>query len=173
MARSELNLGYYIAISIDYHQRRISFFDWWHKIIIFLGIVFGSGAAAAILAEEYRIFAAAAALVIVVLNALELVFGISAKARLHSELRRRWIDLETELGNDPESEEHRKLIQSKRNAIETDEPPVKKMVMQLSANAYHHARGNNDQKVHVPYWIELFAHYINREFSSPSPSHGS
>ncbi len=162
-------LRYYISISIDYHQRRVAFFDWWHKITLFTGIVLGSGAAVAFIGEfGYTLSAVIAALLIAVCNALDLVYGVSTKARQHADLRRRFVDLETALEKNPDCEEHLRHIQAVRNDIEADEPPTKKMVVQLAANAYYYANGFTDSEVPIPFWKRKLAHIVDYELPRPT-----
>lgn len=162
-------LRYYISISIEYHQRRIAFFDWWHKYTLFIGIMLGSGAAVIFIGEfGYTLWAVIAALMITVFNALELVYGVSAKARQHADLRRRFVELETALEKNPDCEEHWRQIQADRNEIEADEPPAKKMVVQLAANAYFYAEGISDREVSIPYWKKKLAHIVDYELPRPT-----
>ena len=162
-------LRYYISISIDYHHRRVAFFDWWHKFTLFIGILLGSGAAVVFIGEfGYTLAAVIAALLITLFNALELVYGVSTKASLHSDLRRRFVDLETALEENPACEEHLRHIQAVRNDIEADEPPTKKVVVQLSANAYCYAKGFTDKEVSIPYWKKKLAHIVDYELPRPT-----
>ena len=66
-----------------------------------------------------------AALVVGILSGIDLVFGVNAKAREHSDLRRRFIELEKEIVGviEPTANDIR-LWQQKRLTIEADEPAV-------------------------------------------------
>ena len=86
-------LKFSIDRSIRYHARRRSFFDLFHKISMFLIIVFGSTAFAAYFKEAAGFLGLVAALI----AALDLVVGFSMKARDHALLYMRFMDIFAEM----------------------------------------------------------------------------
>ena len=130
--------------------------------------ILGSGTAVLLLGNKTEA-ALVAALIITVLNAFALVFGFSDKARLHADLRRRFIDLETLANQGEDTQEKLEEIQAIRNQIEADEPPTKRIVAQLCAIAIYRSRGDEDMaaRYKIPFLKQVFGHYYNFELPAP------
>lgn len=149
--------------SIRYHNRRRRFFDGLNRWKTGLSLVFGSAAMVTILAQvDTRIPLLASALVAVV-STIDLVIGTTAMARLHTEIARRFIDLERELTllKNPTDDDLRACT-AKRLAIEADEPPVLRVLDILCHNELLLAMGyDRTELYHVPWYKRSLAHLIN------------
>jgi hypothetical protein len=149
--------------SVRYHNRRYRFFyslNHWKMGLIPL---FGWAAMLTLLAKsDPRISLVASALVVVV-STLDLVIGTNTMARLHADLARRFIELESELTllKEPTDEELG-IFTDRRLAIETDEPPIKRILDILGCNELMLGLGySRDELYYVPGYKRMLAHIIN------------
>ena len=94
---------------------------------------------------------------------LDLVIGTNTMARLHADLARRFIELERELTllKEPTDEELG-IFTDRRLAIETDEPPIKRILDILGHNELMLGLGySRDELYYVPGYKRMLAHIIN------------
>lgn len=121
----KFKLDFYIRRNTRYHMRRSSFFTFWSRATAFIGVVFGSAAAASLLTDALPQVTAALALFIVAASAIDLVAGTGPRAWLHNDLRRKYIELDAELAECSQpSDELIRTIRARIKRIEADEPPV-------------------------------------------------
>lgn len=138
--------------SVRYHDRRHGFFEHFHAIVIFFAVVGGSATFAAFgtaigesMPIELRLLPAA---LVTVLSAADLVVGSMRKAWLHADLKRRFIEIERDLlraGADlPDSVLVE--LETRRLDIETDEPPVLKVLDTICYNELLRAEGYSQER---------------------------
>lgn len=107
-----------------YHARRRAFLDGWHKLIMAAIIIGGSAAFTGLLGSSSDA-PRWAALALTVLATLDLVIGLSHRARDHEMLYRRFSALATGVATTPEpTAENVRRWTADRLRIEADEPPV-------------------------------------------------
>ena len=125
LANEVFRMDFYIRRNTRYHMRRAAFFAFLSRSTAFVGVVFGSAAAATLLTESAPWITGVLALFVAVFSALDLVIGTSARAWLHNDLRRRYIEIDaalTEIGSPNIG--HLNALWGRIKRIEADEPPV-------------------------------------------------
>ncbi|MFL1549728.1 hypothetical protein ACI77I_11580 [Pseudomonas sp. D47] len=125
--RVELHeLNFYVQRNIRYHMRRGAFFLRWGRFTAFIGIIFGSAAVTSLLAGASPYVTGAAALMVTAASAIDLVVGTGQRAWLHNDLRKRYLDIESEMFLDEPSSQAGKIraYKSRIRRIEADEPPT-------------------------------------------------
>jgi hypothetical protein len=149
--------------SIRYHNRRRRFFDGLNHWKTGLSLVFGSTAMVTILAKVDTAIPLLASALVTVVSTIDLVIGTTAMARLHTELARRFIELERELTLLEEyTDDALGMSTAKRLTIEADEPPIMRVLDILCHNELILARGyDRNELFYVPWYKRLFAHLIN------------
>ena len=131
MAITQNELRFDIDVSIRYHNRRRAFFNNWHKVTTFIGILGGSVGAVAFATAvgkwwNYGLeLGLGFALLVAIVNALDLTIGFSERARMHDALYKKFVvhDAKIEAAGET-SEEQIRQLQSERLLIEHDEPPI-------------------------------------------------
>lgn len=149
--------------SIRYHNRRRRFFDNLNRWKTWLSLVFGSAAMATLLANIGPTIPLIASILVAVVSASDLVIGSTARARLHTDLARRFIDLERKmvLCKDPTDEDVR-TWQAERLTIEADEPPIMRVLDILCHNELILAMGyERTELFYVPWYKRLLAPFVN------------
>lgn len=136
------NLLFGVRRSIRYHARRRMFFDRYRQFTSAIGVIFGSATIFTLLNDMDPLYPAIAAAVVTVFFAIDLVVGTAAKARLHDDLGRRFIELERRMelavGRDEQS---LAKFTAARLEIEADEPPVHRVLDLMCHNELLHAMG--------------------------------
>lgn len=159
MADPVQHVLYDVERSARYHARRQAFLDGCHKWIMFAIIVAGTFTFASF-GEEAGGAEAAVALVAPVLGALDLVFGLSHKARDHGWLYRSFMDLVADL-QDPErlteTEAHDLRVRFVRLCGE--EPPIFHVVNAACQNEVIDSHGlKATGKIKIPLAYRLVMH---------------
>lgn len=98
------------------------------------------------------------------LSAADLVLGSSRKAWLHSDLARKFFDLEREIEKSRGDVTEALIVEMKdrRLAIEADEPPILRVLDTLCHNELMRAMGYpRDQQIPVGFWQRLFASFFD------------
>ena len=173
------NLLFGVRRSVRYHLRRRAFYERLHANVLFLSIIFGSATIAAFGAELGKDLPLWAKLIpaalISVFAAADLVVGSSKKAWLHADLARRHFDLEREIEKSREEVTEEFVIEmtDRRLAIESDEPPVLRVLDTLCHNELMRAMGYpRDQQIHVGFWQRRFASFFDlqeHKLACPQP----
>lgn len=129
--------------SVRYHMRREAFFEAWHRIITSAcSVIFGSAVIGSLLTDIDNQLALYAAGVVTILAALDLVIGTAQMARLHNDLRRRFLDLEKRLCGAGELDAPQlDALTRERLDIEADEPPVLRALDTICHNDLLRASG--------------------------------
>lgn len=157
------NLLWAVQKSARYHARRQGFFDRWRMVTTGSSVLFGSVAAANVVSQGGAAFTLAAALVITVLSTVDLVAGTTTTARLHSDLRRRFLEIEGQIRcapNPSQPDVDRWTLERLR--IEAEEPPVYVGLDLLCENEMARAHGHPPRVTLKP-WPRLTAHWFRWE----------
>ncbi|WP_337245214.1 hypothetical protein [Luteimonas sp. gir] len=157
------NLLWAVERSARYHARRQNFFDRWHKVTAAAGVIFGSTAAVNLLSHGDKALTLTAALVITVLSTVDLVVGTAAMARMHSDLKRRYLLLEGDIScADTPGKEDITRWRQERLRIEADEPPVYVALDLLCENEMARAKGR-PQRAALGFWDIVTSHWLRHE----------
>lgn len=145
--------------SVRYHARRQAFYDFWSTLTNAVTIIGGAGTVWAVLdntflGKDWRVYLPA---VITVVATLNLVWGTIRSARLHSDLARRFSELEREMLKARPTAESLADFQAKRLVIEAEEPPVKFALDVLCHNELARAMGREDEYREVTWLQRAFA----------------
>ena len=154
--------------SVRYHDRRQGYYEAIRNLADFIVIVFGSATlavfGASIGAEWPLTVKLLPAVLATVLTGIALVYGVGAKSALHASLKRRFIELQLDLEDDPVRLDEGVIAEAtrKRLRIEADEPPVLRVLDTLCHNDLLRAMGY-DQDLYVPvgFWQRLFAPFFD------------
>lgn len=161
------NLRWGVERSARYHARRQSFFDRWHKVTAAAGVIFGSAAAVNLLGHGPQGLSIAAALAVTALSAIDLVVGTAPMARLHHDLKRRFLTLEGDLScTAAPAEQDVFRWKRERLAIEADEPPVYVALDLLCENEMSRAKGT-PLRAKLSWWVIATSHLLRHENVSP------
>ena len=151
--------------SVRYHMRRESFFEAWHRTTSALSVIFGSAVIASLLTDISSMLAVFAAGLVTIFSAIDLVVGTSHKARIHNDLRRRFLELEKTLHNlDDSDTDAISAATQTRLDIEADEPPPLRALDSICHNDQLRAQGyKQDSGEYVPLSRSqrFTAHFIN------------
>lgn len=157
------DLLFHVRRSVRYHDKRRGFLEGFQKTKNLAAIVVGSAAMVTVLNSVSGAFLLGSALVVGILSAIDLVFGVNAKAREHSDLRKRFIELEKEIVGviEPPVSQIREW-QQKRLTIEADEPSVLRVLDAICHNEQLYADGyDHEYYLEIRGYQRLFAHVIN------------
>ncbi len=158
---------------IRYHRKREHFFDMWGKWTSGLNIIFGSTAAASVvsasgfLTPHYegsaKLVGAIAGVIVAIISTVDVIVGSSTTARDHSDLARRFIDLERDMTMvSVESEAALREFIAKRLTIEADEPDVMRMLDVMCHNDVARAEGQpNEHMFKIGWFKRRFAQVVN------------
>lgn len=173
-------LRFDIDVVVRYHDRRRAFFDTFRRLIAGLTVFGGSAAAVAFwgylessVPLDPRI-GLVGALLVAALNAYDLVTGISAKARQHDSLYRRYVELDEQIVRADENKGQLRQWEAELLRIERDEPPMFRAVYTMCQNeAVKVWRLENSSK-HKVNWVQsLFAHFLRMPRAEfPAIKHG-
>lgn len=107
---------------------------------------------------------------ITALNTITLVFGFSNKARLHSDLARKYLELEsTVVKNIMPTEQFLADIDSNIRLIEAQEPPPLGTLTTICQNEIARQEGHEDHIVPIPFYQHWLAQFFDFQAPKPSP----
>lgn len=154
------DLLFQVRISRRYHNKRRGFLEAVNRSASALAIIVGSAAATAIFAGVFSPILVMLAFISAVLSSLDLAFGVGAKAALHSELWRRFTNLEQQMlgGN------YNAIIafRQERLSIESDEPAELRVLTNLCYNEQCVSEGMEQRdQVHIKWYQRLFANVFD------------
>ena len=156
--------------SARYHMRREAFFDSWHKFSSALSVIFGSAAVGALLSDLVaNRWALIAAAIVSVFSAIDLIVGSATKARLHNDLRRRWLALECKLISADNTPATIAALRKEYLMIEADEPPVLRALDTICHCDLLQAEGYSADECRYPtlrFYQRWTAHFINWQVST-------
>lgn len=170
-------ISFYVQRNIRYHMRRAAFFTRWSRVTSFVGVFLGSAAAVTFLADLGtlpKIIPSALAAVVAILSAVELVVGVSQLAWLHTDLRRRYLDIDERLQADPQmSPEHIRELKSAIRRIEAEEPPTMAALELMARNdvicALYDQQELPKYYIPLPWWERWTANWVNWDTSLAQP----
>ena len=142
-----------------YHTARVRFFTKWERILAFLSVISGTSVVVTILSEGPAWISISFATAIAVLQAIDLVVGIGSRARLHSDLSRRFLVLERDY---IEHDLGSARLTARRLEIEADEPPALRWLdiichNELSRSLY----GDEANTYRVGWCVRLFSNWCD------------
>jgi len=144
-------------------MRREAFYDAWHKATSAVAVISGSAAVGALLSDLNNHLAIYAAAAVAVFSAIDLVVGTAAKARLHNDLRRRFLVLEQKLVTQEDALDR---LGAEYLVIEADEPPVLRALDTICYNDLLQAQGySSDDDLYVP--IRWYQRLTSQVFNWP------
>lgn len=166
--RKSHDLLFGVRRSTRYHNRRRMFFDRLHKITVSFSIIFGSATVSIALSQAGRLWVSICAALVAVFSAIDLVFDAPQFSRIHNDLARRFIDLEKEIITSPVlSEEDIRRFTAKRLEIESNEPPVLRVLNILCHNELMRAMGYADDALaKIPRCKRILCHFFDLNDSS-------
>ncbi|QFU23752.1 YiiG family protein [Shewanella eurypsychrophilus] len=172
MSSSEkiFNCQYQIGLGVHYHMRRQQFFESWHRVTGALSLIF-STSAVAFFTQQAQIGMLCAAFV-AVLQSIDLIIDTRGKANLHDSLRRDYLAVnQTLLEFGDELDDAGDIsIKLRLAAIEMNEPPIKKLLLEICHNDASRKLGCDDDQLHKINWFkENTANLFNWSSSIPKP----
>ena len=150
--------------SIRYHARRRMFFDRFRQLTSALGVILGSATVFTLLNEMAPLYPALAAALVTIFFTIDLVVGTGPAARLHNDLSRRFIDLERRMELEEEPIDAQSLAKYKANRleIETDEPPVHRVLDMMCHNELLRAMGyDKSHFARIRFHQRVLAHFFD------------
>lgn len=147
------DIQYDVELTALYHRKRERFLDVWDKSIKAVAIL-GSSAAISTLLPPVGVQIAGAT--VAVSTTLSLVFGLSEKARRHSDLAAQFIALDAEIAGKGERDFEEPDLnhwEGRKREIEASEPPALGGLVRLCQNQMAKARGQWD-KVYPLSWYQ-------------------
>ena len=155
-SRAHWNLLFAVRRSIRYHRRRERWLDGAHNLGALTAAVSGSATVAALLAGINPLLVTIAAAATAIAGAIELVFGLAKKARLHNELARDFIGLEQGLVRAGESlsEPDLREFVARRLDIESREPPALRVLDAMCHDELVTALGIEARQRSDPKWYQ-------------------
>jgi len=157
-----------VQISSRYHMRRQAFFERWARVTAAIGVIFGSSAVGGVLSETTpRWLIGITGALTAIASTVDLVVGTAVFARRHDELRKRFIEFESEVRRTLHVTDQ--LIadwQAKRLQIEADEPPSYCAVVYLCENELGRAEGVGN-RARIGPWVRWTSHMFRWENLAP------
>ncbi len=157
-----------IRRSVRYHDRRRGFYEQFHQIVLFFGLLLGSATIGLFAGESGSDWPLSVkllpAVIVTILSAVDLVVRSSQKAWLHADLCRKFTELEIRLQSKDalDSEALITEITQERLRIEATEPPNLRVLDTLCHNELLRAMGYvSDQQVRVNFMQRWLAHFFD------------
>lgn len=130
--------------SVRYHMRRCRFFDTVFRVTNGASLIFGSSSLFVLLYDEGPPWVAVLPALVGVASILALVYEAPRMARLHSDLARRFIELEQKMLMAPSPDgADLNHFRAQKLVIEVDEPPIHRVLDLLCRNEMIHAEGHD------------------------------
>lgn len=134
LERETKNVKFLLLQNALYHMDELWFYSLMERVILYLTTIASTAVLGTIYANHHGL-AFISGLVVAALSTSSLVFGFSARARLHEGLRQRYYLMLAELENQPPSSELNARVRSEMARTYSDEPPVKWAVSALAWNS--------------------------------------
>jgi len=160
--------------SVRYHTRRRQFFDKWSKIFKFITVLSGTATFATALATLSKTWTLGSAVVVALFSTIDLIIGTSEKARLHTDLANKFIELEKDIVVASEELEELQLseLTARRLDIEAEEPPIKRILDSICHNELLRAMGYNESmQVKIRWYQRWFVNFIDIRLHSIKQEH--
>ncbi len=166
------DLDFAVEKSMRYHQRRRAFHDFFHRLFMFVIVVAGSTAFSTVSLNMGDVSKISAAIT-VALAAIDLVWGLSHRARDHEILFRRFSDLAIKIRTGELCEDTYKEWLKERITIESDEPPIYWALEADCDNEVRRAWGMNEEIIKIGWWYRRtmnLIRYAEKHFESAAIS---
>jgi len=163
---SDLEVGYHnllfgVRRSIRYHIRRELWYNWLDKTGSVLTAVSGSATFGTLLGGFQTLSTIFAGLTFF-FSILNIIISTAQKARLHNDLRRKFVNLEIKMTESEPTEESIRRFQVERREIEADEPPHLLVLDSICHNDEVRAQGYDDQYIVSISWVQrLLANVVD------------
>jgi hypothetical protein len=145
--------------SVRYHNRRRMFFDRLNLFNSAASLIGGSAAVAGVLGDRTAV-SLIAGVAVSIFACLDLVVGTAQKARLHSDLARRFISLEKQLVAATVADATQMIaFEQERLTIEADEPPVMRVLDCLCHNEQLKALGRANEQAMIGRFQRIMAQW--------------
>lgn len=167
------SLMFDIRRSVRYHNRRRSFFDRWGIITNAMSVIFGSATIYAVFQDNgLKLLAVISAALVTLFSTVDLVVGTNKMGRLHSDLTRRFNELEREMTQAGDfNEAQLRTFISKRLEIEADEPPILRVLDSICHNELMRAMGHEKSELLKIGWLQRllsqFFDFCEHEIHAP------
>lgn len=160
-------LAFDLARNMRYHAAREAWLSFCSRSIKALSLITSAGAVAALLGRlDQPMLAATLAAFVVVLQMVDLVFDLPARARLHATLRQRFASLNSALIGCGDEADRLRTIFQEMVAIYGEEPPAFNVVDAISWNgALRSCRSDISAADLIPItrWQRLTQHLCRRD----------
>ena len=138
-----------IRRSVRYHMRRCRFFDMVFRVTNGASLIFGSSTLFMLLYDKGPSWLAILPALVGAASILALVYEAPRMARLHSELARKFIELEQKMILTPSPDESDlSQFKAQKLAIEVDEPPIHRVLDLLCRNEMILAEGHDESQLY-------------------------
>jgi hypothetical protein len=150
------DLEFYLAVEIHYHRARQAWLSAAHRWMMFIAILFGSGAATAVAPALCGLLAALTA-------AADLAFDFPGRAAQHADLARQYLGLAQRLGDGDDVA----IVQRAMLEVSGGEPPVYNVAREMAHNLAIASLGRDPSaKIVVPESRRWLAHLFR--FDNPA-----
>jgi len=151
--------------SIRYHSDRAGWFEFWGKFATAFAIFVSAGAITALL-KQCELLSIIASALIVLLSTISLVFGWSQREHLHTDLKKKFIDIEKAMVKcqNPNSDILAEMT-AERLSIEADEPKTVKALNIMCHNELCFAQGYGT--IYKVGWLRSKLCHIDLPFNDP------
>jgi hypothetical protein len=155
------NLRFEALKGAYYHEGREAHFDWIHRFLLFTVTLSGTATASQLLASS-PISPAWIGLVTAIVGLIDLVFNLSGKARDHSFLKRRFVELSSFCDN---SQLGIGALTERLHSIYADEPPQFHCANAVAYNNAHRTiyDTHDDKLLDIPRCMSYFRNWRRYE----------
>ena len=124
------DLLFHVICSVKYHSRRRRFHESINNVVLFWAFLYSASTISSLLDVIGVAYGSLTAIVTSVLLGITLVGRVGAKANDHNDLKRRFIRLQQSMERGREKMDETKIAKwrQKRLEIESDEPPINRVV---------------------------------------------
>lgn len=150
---------YRIEVSVLYHRKRERFLEFWDRVAKAIALAAGAAAVASFADEPV---ARAIGGVVAAASAITLVFGFPERARRHSDLARRFLELESrivEAGDAMLTEGQIGKWEADIRMIESEEPAGNSALIRVCQAEVAISRGLSPER--IAWWERAFAQVLD------------
>ena len=166
------DLLFSVKRSAKYHKKRQQFFEWYERFIKIIITLSSLGIFITILSKMGEAFTLVVSAIVAFFATIDLIVRTSDSARLHSDLARRFLNLEKNMIQEDDkniSDKKLKSFQVERLEIESDEPAKKAILDIICHNELCKAMGYSvDEQVNLRFYQRWAANYCDIGLQSTS-----
>ena len=166
-AKAHRDLLFHVRRSVRYNSHRQKHYDWWHRLVVFVALLFGS-VSVVTLATELSAYLPTwgkllPSVVVSGFAGLDLIWGNLQNARMHADFVRQFTDLERRLvGPDGKTDAVIASVRDKLLELEATEPPVLQVLDTLCQNELVRSMGYpKSQHIPVGFWQRVWAQFFD------------